>query len=285
MEIGIYSIFIGNYTCMYEGFMKNIITHFLPNHSKKFYIVTDDENLPKFHDNTEFFYTELIGFPYETLYRFKYFLQFKNVTSDIIYFLNSNSRCMVPITDILPDESGYVFTLHNQCGQSLYIRQFFDKNPISTAYVPPSNRIKFVKGKVRLENYYKYIGGRFYGATRDKYLELCVYLDKKVEEDEKNNYIALWYDESHLNNYVNLVINGKVRYLDDSYHVPEEDMKNFKDIKILYLDKNKIVKNISVIKKQLTNGSIIKNKYNEKALEKKFLKYSWISKTISILLE
>ena len=255
MEIGIYSIFIGNYKVLYEKFVRNMLDNFLPDHPKKFYIVTDDINLPKIHENTDFYYTELIGFPYETLYRFKYFLQFQNVTSEIVYFLNSNANCVKKITDVLPDASGYVFTLHNAYGLATYDQQTFDKNPRSTAYIPK-----------RPDKYF-YIGGRFFGATKNNFLKICMQLDKNITDDEKNNYIALWHDESHLNHYFNITLSKKSRLLDYLYHIPEEVQRIPENTKILYLNKHKVIKDMTVIKKHPTNGIVFKNKYNQKYMD------------------
>ena len=126
--IGIYSLFIGKYTTYYKNFIENINKNFLPNHKKIFYIVTDTD-LPKYNDNTVFFKTEYIGWPYETLYRFKYFLKFENVEADIIYFLNPNTYLPNPITDVLPDETNYVFTIHDEFNKLPYEKLPYEKLP------------------------------------------------------------------------------------------------------------------------------------------------------------
>jgi hypothetical protein len=248
MIIGIYSIFIGRYTVYYKDFIENISSKFMPNYKKNFYIVTDAD-LPVYNENTVFYKTELIGWPYETLYRFKYFLQFKSVDADVIYFLNANICCMQPITDILPDERKYVFTEHH--GQRFGYGSTFEKNSISTACVP------YVANKV-----YNYIGGGFFGATKAEFIELCKKLDANITTDEKNGYIALWHDESHLNNYCNVVLNNNVRFLDMTYHIPGIWYPKYSEsCKLLYFDKNAKM-NVSHIKGVCTNGKIIKNRYN-----------------------
>ena len=246
--IGIYSIFIGRYTTYYKDFIENVSNKFMPGHKKIFYIVTDAD-LPVYNENTIFYKTELIGWPYETLYRFKYFLQFETVDADIIYFLNANICCMKPITDILPDQRKYVFTEHH--GQRYSYDSTFEKNSISTAFVPR------VPGKV-----YNYIGGGFFGATKPEFIELCKKLDDNITKDEKKGYIALWHDESHLNNYCNVVLNNNVKFLDITYHIPGIWHHKFIDsCKLLYFDKTAKM-NVSQIKGACTNGKIIKNKYN-----------------------
>ena len=57
--------------------------------------------------------------------------------------------------------------------------------------------------------------------------------------------------------------NSNFIVLDYRYHVPEERLKNIKDSKIVYLDKNKLLKNYNVIKAIATYGKVIKNNYNK----------------------
>jgi hypothetical protein len=112
-----------------------------------------------------------------------------------------------------------------------------------------------------------YIGGRFYGAEVDKFITLCEKLDENINTDEKNEVIAEWHDESHLNNYVHNVLKNNVKMLDIDYHVPQEISKKFKNISMIYLDKNKYLSKNGSAKdykkcKNNTSGEIKYNIYN-----------------------
>lgn len=251
MKIGIYSIFIGKYTVYYKDFVENISKNFLPNHKKIFYIVTDTD-LPKYNNDTIFFKTERIGWPYETLYRYKYFLKFQDVQADVIYFLNANAYLPKPIADILPDQTKHVFVIHDGFYRSPYKNITFDKNPISTAFIKHEPR------KV-----YHYYGGRFNGAMKEEFIKMCEILDTNITLDEKKGYIAVWHDESHINHYINNILNHSVKALDTTYHVPECRLSDFKNkVKMMYFTKETKM-DINEIKGKCTNGKVIKNKYNE----------------------
>jgi hypothetical protein len=256
ISIGVYGIFIGTYKCLYKGWIDNISRMFFPDTEKKFYIVTDDPKLPVYNDNTFIFVTESIGWPYETLYRFKYFLNFRACdvfASDIIYFVNANGRFKILVSnDVMPTDTNYVFTKHHGYLNKSYANMSFEKNPISTAYVVPHANLV-------------YYGGGFYGATTINFMQMCRILDLRITEDEKNGYIAVWHDESHLNWYANTLLKNTGRALSINYHVPEEHKDKYYDRVLVYLDKNSTKMNEirkEQYKRPRANGAIIKNKYN-----------------------
>ncbi len=271
--IGVYSIFIGEYSYFYENFIKNCEIFFLPQYKKNYYIVTDKDLSPVLNTNTYFLKVEKIGWPYETLYRYKYFLMFNPddiAKSDIIYFINGNGQFLTTInTQIFPKENGYTFTIHNAFHNKKYKQLTFEKNPKSTAFIPE------IKGKK-----YVYYAGGFFGATRDKFINICDTLDKDIQKDEENNYIAEWHDESHLNKYVNVILQhdrNLCNILTPEYHIPEEILhKKYKKMncKLTYLDKKRYIKNSETkdMKKCKNNrhGEVIPNKYNKLSIMKSF---------------
>ena len=256
--IGLYSIFIGDYTIYYEDYIQNMVKYFMPKYKKIFYIVTDDKNLKTYNQNIQFYYTEKIGYPYETLYRYKYFLQFTNIEADIIYFLQSNARCYTYINDdILPDLSGYIFTLHAWQMQLSYHNYTYDKNINSTAFIDITQNKQYV-----------YIGGRFHGGLKNKFIEMYKLLDNNISIDEQNDYIALWHDESHLNKFVNDNLSCNAKLLNIFYHIPEEFVDNIneqnkQEIKIIYLNKEKNDNVRNYKPENPISGKIIINKYNK----------------------
>ena len=105
--IGIYSIFIDTYVLFYKNFIRNMELNFLPQYKKYYYIVTDKTDITVYNDRTYILNVDKIGWPYETLYRYKYYLLFDKDhrnKSTYTYFLNSNASCVDIINDnILPD--------------------------------------------------------------------------------------------------------------------------------------------------------------------------------------
>jgi hypothetical protein len=257
LTIGIFSIFIDTYVQFYEKFINNMERRFLPKYKKYYYIVTDKTDIKILNDRTFFYFTDKIGWPYETLYRYKYYLQFNHedrIKADVTYFLNSNALCtQILKSRILPDDSGYIFTIHYVYKKFTYKDLPFEKNKNSTAYTP------YITNKE-----YTYYGGGFFGAQTEKFEKLCIDLEKNTIEDESNGVIARWHDESHLNRYCNIVLNNKFRKNDIEYHVPEQIIKReHVTTKIIYLDKTKHLKSMSKqTKRKVTHGQIIINKYN-----------------------
>jgi hypothetical protein len=259
--IGIYSIFIDIYQHFYPDFIKNCEENFLPQYKKNYYIITNNKDLKLYNDNTFIFHTEKIGWPYETLYRFKYLLQFKEedlYKSDIIYFINSNGKFLEKIdTKIFPDESGYAFTKHHGFYNKPYEQLAYEKsNKSSTAYISKD-----------LGRKYEYFAGGFYGANTKNHIEMCKILDENITKDENNNYIAIWHDESHINKYCQSVLKYNFKKLGIEYHVPEERMNSYACKKLIYLDKKRYLPQTSSTKDlknghKNINGKIVVNKYN-----------------------
>ena len=103
----------------------------------------------------------------------------------------------------------------------------YDRNQQSTAYIPYN------------EGTYYFAGG-FYGASRHNFIQMVETLTHNILIDlEKNNYIAVWHDESHLNRY--FIDHTPTIILDRSYCYPENgEAKGYPPCnpKLLALDKN-----------------------------------------------
>ncbi len=193
LKIGIYGIFIKDYIVFLASYLDSVTKYFLPGTAKKFLIATDDiDFVNKFKNkyNIEIVKVDYIGWPYESLYRFTYFNLFdSNLHQDCshLYFLNSNIQFNKIIgKEIYPDESGYIFGKHNAFHNKNYDDCSFEKNNISTAFVPKNS-------------FYAYCGGGLYGATRNNFIKMNTLLRNNIYKDENNNYIAIWHDESHIN--------------------------------------------------------------------------------------
>ncbi len=215
-EIGVYSIFTGAYSVLIPEFLETMRTHFLPEHKKRFYMVADNaelcDKLVKTEPDVECTVKEHLEWPYATLYRWNFFRTSFNPSEDVshIFFMNANARCVDTVTDEILGP--HVAVLHNMYEDTPYSKMSFEKNPISMAYVPPAEHVR-------------YYGARFLGATRENFLRMCEVLDVNTQIDESNHFIAAWHDESHWNHYVNMVLNERdVKVIGPEYHVPEELM-------------------------------------------------------------
>ncbi len=72
-----------------------------------------------------------------------------------------------------------------------YIQMFdgiWENNKNSTAYVQPRARKK-------------YVHGAFWGGPTEDVVKMARELNSKIKIDLQKNYVAIWHDESHLNQY------------------------------------------------------------------------------------
>jgi hypothetical protein len=260
-SIGIYGIFMGNYQVLYKDFISHIEANFYPNIKKYYYIVTDNTELPKYNDRTFMYNTDMIGWPYSTLYRFIYFLQFKREDielSEAIFFLNANGRIMEKIYSPIVNEPLF-FTYHCAFVNKPYDVLTYEKNNKSNACIP------YEEGGT-----YEYFTGAFNGGETSEFIKMCEILSQRIFEDERNGYIAVWHDESHINRYCyELQKNGKkFGKFDDSYHVSDNNINSNKKINIKFLGKHKYVPpgpNVKDFINESKNiyGKIIPNKFNK----------------------
>ena len=217
---GIFLIGTGKYTQYFDNIIPNIKKNMLPSQKKILFISTDNEKyLEKFSDlKDETFeivtnYIKCRGFPADTMYRFEYFLNFKNIhfnfgnitnikDVDYLMFLNSNLELLYPL-DILPiNNKKLFFVKHPGCKMVNAERMFI--NSIDSRNISHSN---VDISKINKENRV-YVCGAFNGGKTNDYLLMCEILKSKTEKDDDNNVIAQWHDESYINYYrLNIDVN------------------------------------------------------------------------------
>jgi hypothetical protein len=99
---------------------------------------------------------------------------------------------------------------------------------------------------------------------------MCKDLSEKIFEDERNGYIAVWHDESHINRFCHSLEQVGIQFtkLGIDYHVPGESVTKYSNPKLIYLDKRNYIETDSTTKNMTngcknTNGKVIPNKYNK----------------------
>ena len=206
--------------------------HFLPDTETHYYVFTDSETLPVGEDSPRVhrIHQEDLGWPGNTLYRFRMFLgveeDLKNY--DYIFFFNANYVCLTDISEeeFLPEKDQLLVTLHPGFFNKRSAWLPYDRNPRSSAYV------SFYSPKAK-----SYFCGGLNGGGTVRYLKLIRDLDRQICEDDRKDVVALWHDESHLNRYMLTQKNYKV--LSPSYAYPEDWDMPFEP-KLLLLGKRKI---------------------------------------------
>lgn len=229
MTIGVLYICTGKYTIFWESFYQSAEKYLLPGYEKHYFVFTDNESEIDTHQNpfVHFVHQEKLGWPYDTLYRFKMFLKIENelTTMDYLFFFNANLVIQTPITaeELLPNEQEELTVVQHPGFFSKSREEFtYDVQEKSKAYIAPE------KGNI-------YIAGGLNGGKSSNYLQMIRTLSANIDIDHNKGIIALWHDESHINSYI---LDKEVKVLSPAYLYPENWDIPFEQ-KILILDKKR----------------------------------------------
>jgi hypothetical protein len=224
MKILFNIIATGIYYDIYAKPLIKSIKEKLVQHATKDFLVFSNNKKLQGSDN----FISHFPWPVNTLMRFYYMSRFVDFYKkyDFVYYIDSDMLINETIGDeILPDESGLVGVHHPlQKKHLIGDRPCFEDNKFSTAYLEEKKE----------ETYFQ---GCLFGGTNHEFIKLISTLDNNTSVDLKNNIIAKWHDESHLNWYFNTVSFPKV--LSSDYCYPEAFPNLGLSPKILHLDKNK----------------------------------------------
>lgn len=230
-KINILTICTGKYTIFFQDFYNSCENHFLKGYDKKYFVFTDGEIIES--DNIVRIQQSKLGWPYDTMMRFKMFNTIKDkLDGDFTFFFNANMKFLQDIgEEALPNDEnnglmgvthpGYFNVSKNQYP---YERRFDSK-----FYIP------YDSGNV-------YYQGCFNGGKTDDFMNMSSILESRIDQDLGNGIVPLWHDESALNWYYK---DKNPLTLDISYAYPESELSNFigkniqVDKKILQVDKNK----------------------------------------------
>ena len=227
MTINIITICTGKYEMFFESFYKSCEKFFLKEHTKKFFVFTDGD-LIKNSDTINKISQKKLGWPYDTMMRFKMFnsISEKLLESDYTFFFNANMIFVNDVGDeVLPNESTDFLMGVNHPG-------FFNKSNFEFTYERNINSqfyIPFGDGKF-------YYQGCFNGGRTSEFLTMSKELDEKIDIDLSKGIIPVWHDESALNWYYSK-INPLI--VSPSYAYPESSSLNLPK-KIIQIDKSKL---------------------------------------------
>jgi hypothetical protein len=208
----------------WEGFYKSCEEYFCQNSEKNYFVFTDAEDVKYTNENSRIniIFQKKLGWPFDTLFRFKMFntidKQLENF--DYIFFFNSNMVFQKSISEsILPNnQEKLLAVLHPG---------FFDKPRTQFTYETNEKSLAFIPNDKGL---YYFMGG-FNGGIANNYIALIKKLEKNIEIDFKKGIIALWHDESHLNNYL---VDRTPKILSPAFGYPDDtDIPFEKNIIIL----------------------------------------------------
>lgn len=225
MKIGVLYIALGAYSVMWKDFFLSSKAHFFVGHDIHYFVFTDSTSISG-DEYVTVIPTKNFGWPGNTLYRFRFFLQIKEQMKefDYIYFLNANALFVQDVgEDALPDETGLVSDAHPIFLNKPLWKAAFERRRKSTAFVDWG-----CEGPA-------YVQACFFGAQSQKMIQMCEILSENIAIDEANGVCAVWHDESHFNCFVSK--NG-CKILPPLYACPESiDLSCYGQPKIIMRNK------------------------------------------------
>ena len=202
MKIAIITIATGKYYKHIETLKSSIDKYFLKDHNKTLYLFTDQTCTDS---NILSHYIDDLPSPLTTLLRFKYILDIKPelLNFDLIYYIDADCKIVCEINnEIFPDMTSQLVVAQHPWQK--YNSNSYETNPKSTACVIDSKNTH-------------YFQACFFGGYTNDFIKMAEELDKNIRIDLKNNIIAKWRDESHINKYI---IENPHKELTPSYCFP-----------------------------------------------------------------
>lgn len=220
----LFTIATGEY---YNLFVKNLFNS-LNTHIKfdfDFICFTDNTQ----NDDIKKIKIKHLNWPFGTLMRYHNIIDNKELFNSYEYVLYFDADMLV-VSDIKKDDilGEFVVVLHPGFYKKPLSEYTYERNKNSTAYMKETDGIDYYQGCIQ-------------GGTTNNFLKMCEHVKNNIDIDLKQNIIAIYHDESHLNKYTFLNIPDKI--LSPEYACPSEwvakQYENFytSNPKILHLQK------------------------------------------------
>lgn len=211
MKIDIAFIGTNNYINFFKDFYTSFNENFCTDCEKTFHVFTD-ATIDK-QKNIYPYKIEHEKWPYITLKRFSFINKYlKNFNSDYCFFVDSDMHAIKPFKfSQLKIDKKFIGVMHpgqHMSGLTYYRDCSLETNKNSTAFFEP----KILK---------TYFQGCLWGGTNSGFKEIITTLEKNVSDDLKEDIVALWHDETHLNKLFNLN-HDSVDILHSQFAYPEK---------------------------------------------------------------
>lgn len=210
MNVGIIFIGTSKYRKFFDGYYEGITKNFLPESKKHFFVFSDDiDDISFDKQNVTKIKIEHLSWPFITLFRFKFIklVEAQLKKFDYLFFVDADLWCVnhVSVADIINDK----------CLIGVQHPGFIDL--IGTFETNTRSNANIFDGNYDVSRYRQ---GCFWGGTSEDFIKMIVTLDKNVDDDLKNDIVAVWHDESHLNKYF-LLHNDDVNTLHPGFAQPQ----------------------------------------------------------------
>lgn len=211
MTLAVVYVCTGDYWRFWQGFRESAARYLVPELSVT-YFVFSDQPVEHFAGADVVVPQDNLGWPLNTLYRFRMFLRISQRLQafDRVLFFNANCEFHAPINsdELFGGTAGLVACRHPG---------FFDKQPEQFTYERrPQSRACLTQGSV-------YVAGGLMGGSTPSFLQACEVIQSHIEDDFDRGVLALWHDESHWNAYIDeqRAKGRHVHLLDPGFLYPE----------------------------------------------------------------
>jgi histo-blood group ABO system transferase len=204
MKICILTIATNKYIQFVERLLDDIEKYFLNGHEIQCLLFTDHE--VETSDNVKVSQIGHNSWPEPALKKYNYINSQSEYLKDFdyLYLFDADVGIVNKVGDeVIQDLVGVLHPYKILESKKTYP---YEKRKESTAYVSD-------------ENHNKYYAAAFVGGKSENFLQMAKVISERVEQDERNDIIAKWHDESHLNKYFN---ENPPFELSPSYMFPEE---------------------------------------------------------------
>lgn len=230
MKIAILYICTGNYKFFWKDFYESVNKHFFNQNEKHYFVFTDAKDL-NYDNDVTIIEKQCKGFPNDSLFRFDMFLEVETLVLpyDYVFFFNANMLLLQDVSfEIFPSNNyrGIIGVIHPLGFKYRNYPSMFtyERNTMSKAYIKKEKKI------------YKYFMGGLNGGSVKEYYEMVKACHYNIHYDYRNNIVAVFHDESHLNKYCS---EHATHSLSTAYGYPEGANLPFSPI-IIIRDKVKV---------------------------------------------
>jgi hypothetical protein len=190
-SIAILYIALGKYDVFWDDFYKSCEQYFCPGDSKYYFVFTDSDHI-KNGKNVRKIYQDDLGWPFSTMYRYKFFLRIKDELAKFshVVYLNGNCEFMTSVS------AQDFFGIESQSLVACLHPGYFDAKPSSF-----TTERRFASSAFILSPK-KYYAGGINGGTASIFIGSLEQLNGLIESDLKNGILAVWHDESYWNAFL-----------------------------------------------------------------------------------
>jgi hypothetical protein len=195
-KVGILLVATGRYKEFFENFYNTCEKNFLINYEKTYFYFTDsEEDLTKKYKNIVQIKKNKLGFPGDTLYRYKFFHNNRekiiNSGVEYLFYLDVDMKIVNIVgEEIFPKGKKHLTGVFHPGFYNQKKRHKPHEKRQKSSFFVPENKRKL------------YLAGGFQGGITKHYLDIAEKLMKMIDNDEKKyKMIPKVHDESAWNHY------------------------------------------------------------------------------------